>query len=134
MAEYNFNIGGSGAKIQTRQRPPPGFFTCSGEQTKTICCQCRNGICRNGAHSDRTFRVGWKFEYPKKRHVKEWAKLEAALREKDFSHPMVERSPAIDPDTPDSFLFPWAEIYRETVTREKRPRHKVVFLKYKFTV
>ena len=103
----------------------------SDSQLKIICCQCRNGICRDREHQNRQYKVGWKFEYPKKRHIKEWAKLEIALSErlfsvadwndnqershiknKDTTHPMVRRAIAVIRDEGgDAYLFSWAHLY-----------------------
>lgn len=129
IKQVSYNVAGSGTRIQFRTRQPLGYFkrSDSDQLSKVICCQCRTAICHNYDHDDRKYKVGWKFEYPKKRHIKEWAKLEKALKEKDRTHPMVDRSGAIDPDEPETVLFPWAQIYKETVVRDKKPRHKTVY-------
>src|SRR5690349_12047991 len=109
-----------------RNRP-----TKSDDQLKIICCQCRNGICRDTGHENRQYKVGWKFEYPKKRHIKEWAKLEIALsnsllsiadwndnQERSYiknintTHPMVRRAFSVIRDEGgDAYLFSWAHLY-----------------------
>lgn len=111
------------ATMNELQRRPYGESDC---QLKTVCFKCRNGICRSLEHSSRQYQVGWKFEYPKKRLVKEWAKLELAMKNNDKTHPMVKRATPVITDGGDSERFSWAHLYGNShnTPRIKFPRKK----------
>src|SRR5207248_633379 len=97
----------------------------SGPLTKQICFKCRSTRCYNRDHNEHKYNIGWKFEYPKKRHVKEWKKLETAMKNKDTSNPMVKRSVKVVHE-PEHELYSWAHLYGNShnIERTKFPRHK----------
>lgn len=91
---------------------------------RSICCRCRVGtnLCHQPDHSSFHYQVGWKFEYPKKRDKKAWAKLEKALENGEI----VPRIEAVIPPSTDSELFSWAHLYNSSnnITRTNYPRHR----------
>ena len=97
--------------------------------TTRICCACRGKQCHDqtGEHQENHwFRVGWKFEYPKRRDIKGWRIVEDALKSNDRDNPIVRRAQIVVREYDgDEWMFPWANLYREggTVNREKKPRH-----------
>jgi len=95
---------------------------------KTVCFICRGERCHNAEHQASHYQVGWKFEYPKKRNVRAWKKLEIAMKNDNMTHPMVRRSKSIlvNAAPGDHQLFSWAHLYgNSTVTpRINKPRHR----------